>query len=76
MLKKVKSAQMSACPNLSVGRVFTPNQKHNRSADRQMTDLILRDTLILGGVAVQCAPVLLSNTTTIIPQKSGWGMFN
>jgi hypothetical protein len=46
MLKKVKSAQMSACPNLSVCRVFPPNQKHDRSADRQMTDLIFRDTLI------------------------------
>ena len=43
MLKKVKSAQMSACPNLSVGRVFPPNQKH---ADRQMTDLIFRDTVL------------------------------
>jgi len=46
MLKKVKSAQMSACPNLSVGHVFPPTKKHDRSADRQMTDLIFRDTLL------------------------------
>ena len=46
MLKKVKSAQKSACPNLSVCRVFPPTKKHDRSADRQMTDLIFRDTLL------------------------------
>jgi hypothetical protein len=34
MLKKVKSAQMSACPNLSVCRVFPPNQK-TRQISRQ-----------------------------------------
>ena len=55
MLKKVKSAQKSACPNLSVCRVFPPTKKHDRSADRQMTDLIFRDTVI-------CAPLRIIYT--------------
>ena len=29
----------------------------------------------VGGVAVQCAPVLLSDTTANIAKKSDWGMF-
>jgi hypothetical protein len=32
-------------------------------------------TLIMGGVAFQCATVLLSDTTANIAKKSDWGMF-